>query len=45
MVIVNRASASVNYATATAYSAHTYVKYNSLYYITNAAITSTENTG
>lgn len=45
MVIVNRASASVNYATATAYSAHTYVKYNSLYYITNAAITAVENTG
>ena len=44
LVIVDRSSAAVNYAINTAYSAHTYVKYNSLYYITNAAITASENT-
>jgi len=46
MVIFDRANSSsvVNYATNTAYSAHTYLKNDNLYYITTEAITAGENT-
>lgn len=46
MVIFNKdgSSSVLTYATATAYSIHTYVKNDGIVYITNAAITSGENT-
>ena len=44
MVIVNRSAVKVDYAIGTAYEVHTYILNDGIYYITNAAITSTENT-
>lgn len=44
LVIISLSSVAVTYATSTAYSAHTYIKNDSSYYITNTAITSGENT-
>lgn len=44
LVLLDLASASNSYATATAYAVHTYIKNGSLYYITTAAITASENT-
>ena len=44
LVLVDRNSVAITYATATAYSANTYIKNSGLYYITNAAITAGENT-
>jgi len=44
MVIVDRSAVKVDYATGTAYAIHTYILNGGIYYITNAAITSTENT-
>lgn len=46
MVIVDRSAVAVVYATATAYSKNVYIKKTGEtgYWITNAAITSTENT-
>lgn len=44
LVLLDLASASSSYATATAYAIHTYIKEGSLYYITTAAITASENT-
>ena len=44
LVIVDLASASSNYATATAYNAHQYIKYNGKYYHVNAPIIIAENT-
>ena len=46
LVLLDLASASVSvtYATNTQYAIHTYIKNDALYYITNAAISSEENT-
>lgn len=44
LVILNLSTIATAYATGTAYTAHQYIKNESLYYITNAAITATENT-
>lgn len=44
LVLVDRNSVALTYATGTAYSANTYIKNDGLYYITNAAITAGENT-
>ena len=44
LTFVDLASVASTYATATAYPIHTYIKNAGIYYITNAAITASENT-
>ena len=44
LVILDLANVASTYATATAYAIHTYIVNGGIYYITNAAITSSENT-
>lgn len=44
LVLLNIASVAVTYATNTAYSAHTYLKHDDTFYITNSAITAAQNT-
>ena len=44
LTILDRDSVAVAYATGSAYPVHTYIKNGGIYYITNAAVTATENT-